>query len=93
MRVHVGTGHAFKEEAWSSAFAETFPGDYVLVDSIPVDANAPSQTFPRRFYAERSTAHTVLLVMTTSVWKSRRDWCTSQALSTILAFPSRDTWL
>jgi len=41
MRVHVGTGNALKEEASSSAFADTFPRESVLVDSIPVDANAP----------------------------------------------------
>jgi len=45
MKIYVGTRNVLKVRATRSAFAKTFPGESVLVESIAVDANVPSQPF------------------------------------------------
>jgi len=45
MKIYVGTRNVLKVRATRSAFARTFPGESVLVESIAVDANVPSQPF------------------------------------------------
>jgi len=45
MKIYVGTQNALKVRATQSAFAKTFPRESVLVESIAVDTNVPSQPF------------------------------------------------